>query len=87
MCDVQIWLWERNTYSMKKRKKMGKKKKYLLLWRQQKKVLVLLSVSIKRICVSRTRDFYEDFQIADLTALHKWGGAHQTSNHLPKPNL
>ena len=21
------------------------------------------------------------------TALHKWGGAHQTSNHLPKPNL
>ena len=22
-----------------------------------------------------------------VTALHKWGGAHQTSNHLPKPNL
>ena len=22
-----------------------------------------------------------------ITALHKWGGAHQTSNHLPKPNL
>ena len=21
------------------------------------------------------------------TALHKWGGAHQTSNHLPKPNI
>ena len=21
------------------------------------------------------------------TALHKWGGAHQTSDHLPKPNL
>ena len=24
---------------------------------------------------------------AALTALHKWGGAHQTSNHLQKPNL
>ena len=23
----------------------------------------------------------------DLTDLHKWGGAQQTSNHLPKPNL
>ena len=22
-----------------------------------------------------------------ITALHKWGGAHQTSNHIPKPNL
>ena len=23
----------------------------------------------------------------NITALHKWGGAHQTSNQLPKPNL
>ena len=23
----------------------------------------------------------------DGTTLHKWCGAHQTSNHLPKPNL
>ena len=23
----------------------------------------------------------------NITALRKWGGAHQTSNHLPKPNL
>ena len=22
-----------------------------------------------------------------VTALHKWGGAHQTSNQLPKPNI
>ena len=22
-----------------------------------------------------------------LTALRKWGGAHQTSNHLPKPHI
>ena len=29
------------------------------------------------------------FQVQDFifTALHKRGGAHQTSNHLPKPNL
>ena len=25
--------------------------------------------------------------IPNITALHEWGGAHQTSNHLPKPNL
>ena len=30
----------------------------------------------------------KDFFTTALTALHKWGrGAHQTSNHLPKPNL
>ena len=22
-----------------------------------------------------------------VTAVHKWGGAHQTSNQLPKPNI
>ena len=28
-----------------------------------------------------------DLGTLEHTALHKWGGAHQTSNHLPKPNL
>ena len=25
--------------------------------------------------------------LIQFTALHKWGGAHQTSNHLPKPHI
>ena len=28
---------------------------------------------------------YELDEVGPYTALHKWGGAHQTSNHLSKP--
>ena len=45
---------------------------------------VLLQVSNHSV---HFNTFWHLIPTIQATDLHKWGGAHQTSNHLPKTNL